>query len=217
MKHLAPEFSYRSLVTLGIASIQGTPVAAFEKEDADRLLFFCTRQGSDLPIQDHAKFCLPRWSSSITKERSKPGLESNPVTPGNNVAENGVAGANADKNGKREKMSIERSPLTILPMRQRSKVAAMRPIPHSRKRKMLPFSGIPETDVYEGHQVKPNLSIVPSVKHSSMPAAPTTHRKSLSSSFHAQQIISLNPLPMKKHGCNRLPIQICPEVSYSIV
>ncbi|XP_010917383.2 LOW QUALITY PROTEIN: AT-rich interactive domain-containing protein 4 [Elaeis guineensis] len=214
MKHLAPEVSYRSLVTLGIASIQGTPVAAFEKEDADRLLFFCTRQGSDLPMQDNAKFCLPSWSSSITKERSKPGLESNRVTPSNNVGENGVAGANADKNGKREKISIERTPLTILPMRQRSKVAAMRPIPHSRKRKMLPFSGIPETDAYEGNQVKPNLSIVPSVKHSSMPAAPTTHRKSLSSSFHAQQIISLNPLPMKKHGCNRLPIQICPEEDF---
>ncbi|URE03613.1 ARID/BRIGHT DNA binding domain [Musa troglodytarum] len=60
LKYLAPEVSYRSLVTLGIASIQGISVASFEMEDADRLLFFCRRQGMDFVSEDDAASCRPR-------------------------------------------------------------------------------------------------------------------------------------------------------------
>ncbi|KAI3733662.1 hypothetical protein L6452_13111 [Arctium lappa] len=43
LRHLAPDISYRSLVALGIASVQGLVVASFQKDDATRMLFFCRR------------------------------------------------------------------------------------------------------------------------------------------------------------------------------
>ncbi|XP_072988208.1 AT-rich interactive domain-containing protein 4-like isoform X1 [Typha latifolia] len=210
LRHLAPEVSYRSLVTLGIASIHGTPVASFERQDADRLLFFCTRQRKDFNVEGDVKFHLPRWSSSLI--RSKPGLKSRRMNS-NISGDNGAAGGHADQEDMKEKCPTEGSPVPISSVNQRTRVAALRPIPHSRKHKMLPFLGMAEAYLHEGSQVKPNLPIVPAVKHTPVPAAPATHRKS-SGSLHAQQIISLNPLPMKKHGCNRLPIQVCPEEDF---
>ncbi|KAG8050126.1 hypothetical protein GUJ93_ZPchr0009g2031 [Zizania palustris] len=133
LKHLAPEISYRSLVALGIGCINGTPVASFDRQDADRLLFFCTNQNKDLAIENGPYFHLPRWSASLTKDRMK---------------------------------------------------------------------------------VKPNLPVAPLVKHNSVPAAPVTHRKSTLGPSHAQSIIQLNPLPLKKHGCDRLPIQMCSEEDF---
>nr|CAD1825493.1 unnamed protein product [Ananas comosus var. bracteatus] len=199
LKHLAPEVSYHSLVTLGIASIQGTPVASFERQDADRLLFFCKRQLKDSHIKDSATFSPPRWSSSLSKERSKPGLESKLLLSSSSLlGENGAAGPS----------------VPFSSMKQRSKVAAMRPIPRSRKHKILPFFGKPETEAYGGSQPKPNLVIVPVAKHNPVPPPPPTNRKSSQGGFQAQQIIPLNPLPMKKHGCSRLPIQVCSEEEF---
>ncbi|KAL1089390.1 hypothetical protein V6Z11_D07G018300 [Gossypium hirsutum] len=93
--------------------------------------------------------------------------------------------------------------------RPKINVAAMRPIPHTHRHKMLPFSGFSEAERYDGDQGKVNLPVAP-VKQ----PAPVTHRKALSSSFQAQQIISLNPLPLKKHGCGRAPIQVCSEEEF---
>ncbi|KAJ6826948.1 AT-rich interactive domain-containing protein 4 [Iris pallida] len=211
LKHLAPELSYRSLVSLGIACIQGTPVASFEKEDADRLLFFCTRQGKDLPGEDIVYRRLPRWSAPLMNERSRPAQISKLFLTSAMAGGNGAACPKRERNhNDREKRLVEGSRMPPLPARKKLKVAALKPIPHTRQHKMLPF--IPQNDAYEGSQVKPNLPIVP-VKHNVVPPAPT-HRKSMSSSLHAQQIISLNPLPMKKHGCNRAPIQLCPEEEF---
>ncbi|ONM22123.1 AT-rich interactive domain-containing protein 4 [Zea mays] len=44
--------------------------------------------------------------------------------------------------------------------------------------------------------------------------APTTHRKSTSGPSHTPSVIQLNPLPMKKHGCDRLSIQVCSEEDF---
>ncbi|XP_022732624.1 AT-rich interactive domain-containing protein 4-like [Durio zibethinus] len=186
LRQLAPDASYRSLVMLGIASIQGLSVASFEKDDAERLLFFCTRQDKD-----------PLWASSViarspswlvppapSRKRSEPCKDTKPL---NCTVMEGVNG-NA---------------------RPKPKFAAMRPIPHTHRHKILPFSGFSEAERYDGDQGKVNLPVVP-VKQ----PAPVTHRKALSSSYQAQQIISLNPLPLKKHGCGRAPIQVCSEEEF---
>uniref|UniRef100_A0A2P2KR21 ARID domain-containing protein n=1 Tax=Rhizophora mucronata TaxID=61149 RepID=A0A2P2KR21_RHIMU len=189
LRQLAPDASYRSLVMLGIASIQGLSVASFEKDDAERLLFFCTKQGKELQLNKSVLTRPPDWlvppapSRKITESN---GLE---VENGRNI-------------------------------RQKLNVAAMRPIPHTHRHKMLPFSGFSEAERYEGDLVKPNLAVAPA-KHSAVGPAPVSHRKSLSNSYQAHQIISLNPLPLKKHGCGRAPIQACSEVdvifSFNIV
>nr|AWT58109.1 AT-rich interactive domain protein [Aeluropus littoralis] len=58
LKHLAPEMSYRSLVALGIGCINGTPVASFERQDADRLLFlFAQVSGKDFMMKWSVFIC----------------------------------------------------------------------------------------------------------------------------------------------------------------
>ncbi|XP_062198527.1 AT-rich interactive domain-containing protein 4-like isoform X2 [Phragmites australis] len=201
LKHLAPEMSYRSLVALGIGCINGTPVASFERQDADRLLFFCTGQRKDLATENGPHFHLPRWSASLTKDRTKVGSESKP----NLIGANGVL---------EDKKHLTEGPSSFPSIKSKLKPATMRPIPRSRKQQMHPFMGFPEATVHEASQIKLNLPVAPPVKHSLAPAAPTTHRKSTSGSSHTQSVIQLNPLPMKKHGCDRLPIQMCSEEDF---
>ncbi|XP_020582386.1 LOW QUALITY PROTEIN: AT-rich interactive domain-containing protein 4-like [Phalaenopsis equestris] len=213
LRHLAPEISYRSLVSLGIASIQGTPVASFEKEDADRLLFFCSRHGKDTSTDDVFLSHMPRWSSFLISERSNHNPESMPIHPIKLVGTNGIIYKKFNRNHN-DKRSAERINMAVSHPKKRMKFAAMRPIPHLRQHKMLPFSGVPESEAYDGTHAKPNLSITPSIKSNVVPAAPSSQRKLMSSSVHTQLIVPLNPLPMKKHGCSRAPIQVCHEEEF---
>ncbi|XVE53795.1 hypothetical protein DITRI_Ditri03aG0030800 [Diplodiscus trichospermus] len=186
LRQIAPDVSYRSLVMLGIASIQGLSVASFEKDDAERLLFFCTRQGKD-PLRDISVIARsPSWlvPPAPSRKRSEPCKDTEPL---NCTVKEGVNG-NA---------------------RLKPNVASMRPIPRTHRHKMLPLSGFSEVQRYDGDQGKVNIPVAP-VKQ----PAPVTHRKALSSSYQAQQIISLNPLPLKKHGCGRAPIQVCSEEEF---
>ncbi|KAE8675988.1 AT-rich interactive domain-containing protein 4 [Hibiscus syriacus] len=185
-RQLAPDVSYRSLVMLGIASVQGLSVASFEKDDAERLLFFSASQEKD-PLWDGSIITRsPIWlvPPAPCRKRSESIRDTKPL---NCIMMEGVNG-NA---------------------RPKPNVAAMRPIPHTHGHKMLPFSGFSEAGRYDGDQGKVNLPVVP-VKQ----PAPITHRKASSNSYQAQQMISLNPLPLKKHGCDRAPIQFCSEEEF---
>lgn len=103
------------------------------------------------------------------------------------------------------------TPLT--PARQRLKVSAMRPIPHVRRHRMTPFSGPSETEGYDGALVEFSLTPVAPTKRSGTGSSSATQRRSFSGSAQSKQVISLNPLPLKKHGCGRGSIQTCSEVS----
>ncbi|XP_068335853.1 AT-rich interactive domain-containing protein 4-like [Pyrus communis] len=215
LRQLAPDVSYHSLVALGIASIQGLPVASFEKDDADRLLFFSSSPGKDGKSNDLILSSLPTWlrPPPPSRKRSQPCQETSlgsldsqglPRLPASKIDEdNRVAGA---MNG---------VSTSLLPARQRLKIAAMRPIPHVRRPKMTPFCGMSEVDGHEGGQVKAHMPPPPPpTKLSIVGLTPTTQRKSYSSSSQAKQIISLNPLPLKKHGCGRSPIHSCLEEEF---
>lgn len=172
---------------LGIASIQGLSVASFEKDDAERLLFFCTSEGRLVHPQDYILTRPPSWLTCPAPCRKRP----------ESCKE--IKGFEGEKNGG----NITRHKLNV---------AAMRPIPHTRRHKMLPFAGFFEAERHDGDLIKTNLPSAPA-KHSNSVPPPAAQRKSMSSSLQAQQIISLNPLPLKKHGCGRAPIQVCSEVS----
>lgn len=165
---------YRSLVALGIASLDGTPVASFDKRDANRLLFFSEENQKEPQSTQSipSKFHLLRCSSCPAEERAKLGL--NPKL-----------------------------------------VSSMRPIPHSRKQKPSLYFGSEDNSNRHEQSAANNRSKLGSapvtvlpVKQSPIRLAPkVVHRKPLS-----QPAVPINPLPMKKHGCTRLPIQTCPEV-----
>ncbi|XP_039018714.1 AT-rich interactive domain-containing protein 4-like [Hibiscus syriacus] len=186
LRQLAPDVSYRSLVMLGIASIQGLSVASFEKDDAERLLFFCKNLGKDPSFGSSITARTPSWlvPPPPCRKRSEPCKDTKPLNCTVMESVNGIS-------------------------RPKTNIAAMRPIPHTHRHKMLPFSGLSKTERYDGDLGKVNLPVVP-VKQ----PASVTQRKALSSSYQAQQIISLNPLPLKKHGCGRAPIQVCSEEEF---
>ncbi|KAK3123565.1 hypothetical protein QOZ80_8AG0632820 [Eleusine coracana subsp. coracana] len=199
LKHLALEISYKSLVVLGIACVNGTPVSSFDREDADRLLFFCSNQCKDKTIENGPYAHLPRWSASLTKDRVKGSLGSKQYSFGTN-------GVGEDKKHLAEG-SLQSSLKPML------KPATMRPLPHSPKQKLHPFIGIAQFIIHDVSQAKASLPAPPPVKHRVVHIAPG-QRKSSSRPSRAQASIPLNPLPMKKHGCNRLPIQDCSEEDF---
>ncbi|OEL19626.1 AT-rich interactive domain-containing protein 4 [Dichanthelium oligosanthes] len=199
LKHLAPEISHRSLVALGIACVNGTPVSSFDRQDADRLLFFCSNQCKDQAIQNGPYAHLSRWSASLTKDRMGT-LESKQIP----FDTNGV--------GEDNKHLTEGSSLSSL--KPSLKSATMRPLPHSPKQQMHLFMGLPQFIIHDASQVKTSLPAPPPAKHSVVPVFPATQRKSSSGPSRVQPSIPLNPLPMKKHGCDRLPIHICSEEDF---
>ena len=194
LKHLAPEISYRSLVALAIAWVKTTPASSFDRQDADRLLFFVSNQCRDQAIQNVSYAHVSSWSASLTKDRTTGSIDSKQMSFG----AKGVGGDN--------KMSPSLKP--------RLKPATMRPLPHSRKQQMHPFMGFPQSIIHDASQVKPSLP-APHVKDNAVHVIVVTQRKSSSRSPSSwscvQPSIPLNPLPMKKHGCNQLPIHIRSE------
>uniref|UniRef100_A0A0E0LVG9 ARID domain-containing protein n=1 Tax=Oryza punctata TaxID=4537 RepID=A0A0E0LVG9_ORYPU len=195
LKYLAPEISYKSLVPLGIACVNGTPVSSFDRQDVDRLLFFCK---NDEAIVNGLYSHLPRWSASLVKDR----LKGTPESKSSTSSANGV--------GEDQKHPMKGTSLLVKP---RLKYAKMRPIPHSSKQQMHPFVGIPPSIIHDASQVKPSLP-APPVRHNALPVAPTTQRKLSSGPSRVQPVVPLNPLPMKKHGCDRLPIGVCSEEDF---
>ncbi|KAK6911804.1 ARID DNA-binding domain [Dillenia turbinata] len=215
LRQLAQDISYRSLVVLGIASIQGLAVASFEKDDAERLLFFCQGDDEDINPKSIALSSLPMWlrPPPPSRNRSETDQETGPSSYNGVLSgdQNMVTGRHQDDKGNK---SLGDAITPLIPARKKLKIAAMRPVPHVRHHKLLPFSGIPLVDGHDGGQVKANLPPAPSMRQSIVGSAPVTHRKVSSSSVQAKQIISLNPLPLKKHGCDRSPIQVCSEEEF---
>ncbi|KAK7281350.1 hypothetical protein RIF29_09259 [Crotalaria pallida] len=191
LRQLAPNGSYRSLVMLGVASIQGLPVASFNKDDAERLLFFCARQEKENRPSDPVFSLYPSWLMPPAPSRKR----SEPCSRTKSMNSSGL---------KVEDASINRPKLNL---------AAMRPIPQSNSHKVLPFSGFFEGERYDGNTGKSNQLPAP-IKHNVVGSNSVSHRKSVSNTFQAHQIISLNPLPMKKHGCDRAPIRACSEEEF---
>lgn len=201
MKQLAPEVSYRSLVSLGVASIQGSSVASFEKEDAQRLLSFTANQGERLNRKNNPQN-PPAWLKCPppTRKRSMSiqGFIPSPQKMFNQKIHNGF---------EERRSSVE-------PPRKRLKTAAMKPIPHAGNHRLLPFPGEHANGVHDRNHVK---TMIPTVSFPRNVAPATVSRKKASSNSFREKTASMgpcfNPLPLKKHDCSRCPIGSCSEVS----
>lgn len=211
MRQLAPDVTYRSLVALGIASIQGLPTASFEKDDAERLLFFYRSLEKDNCANNIIYSSPPGWLKPPppTRKRSEPSQEASPGLHYGVFAGQGSL-QKADE-GDKDRKIVNGFSTPLTPARQRLKVSAMRPIPHVRRPRA--FSRPSETDGYDGAQVEASLPLVIPTKRSTIGSTSTAQRRSFSGSAQSKQLISLNPLPLKKHGCGRGSIQTCTEVS----
>ncbi|KAA0059361.1 AT-rich interactive domain-containing protein 4-like [Cucumis melo var. makuwa] len=216
LRQLAPDVSYRSLVGLGIASIQGLSVASFEKDDAERLLFFCSRKEKDLFLSNLTDSTLPSWlKPPAPRKRSKymkdtslgshDIIEHLKVLPGSRIHS-----ANMEI-GSRNGFS---TPMFPLPRRRGMKIAAMRPIPHVNRHKMISFHGISEMGGHNGGLLKASVPSSNPTKHVTVGSASVFQQKVFPSASQYKQIIPMNPLPLKKHGCGRSHIQACFEEEF---
>lgn len=217
LRQLAPDVSYRSLVGLGIASIQGFSVASFEKDDAERLLFFCSRKEKDLFLSNLTDSTLPSWlKPPAPRKRSKymkdPSLGSHDVIEHLKVSSGRRIDSVNMEIGSRNGFS---TPTFPFPRRRGMKIAAMRPIPHVNRHKMISFHGI-ETGGHNGSLVKASVPSSNPTKHVTVGSASVFQQKMFPSASQYKQIIPINPLPLKKHGCGRSPIQACFEVIASL-
>ncbi|KAL0354428.1 UNVERIFIED_CONTAM: AT-rich interactive domain-containing protein 4 [Sesamum radiatum] len=174
--------------------------------------FFCAKQGKNGGFNDLKFSSPPSWLKAPPPSRKRAAI----CRETSSGFINGIVGGNQTSIKKEDNENSEtRLPngisVPVITARQKVKIAALRPIPHVRHQKMLPFSGISEADLHDGSQAKANLP-APPAKHGNAGAAPVTHRKSTTSSYQAKQVISLNPLPLKKHGCGRSPLHVCSEI-----
>ncbi|KAE9595868.1 putative chromatin regulator PHD family [Lupinus albus] len=214
LRQLAPDVSYRSLVVLGIASIQGLPIASFEKDDAERLLFFYQSCEKDSYTDNIVFSNPPGWLKPPPpiRKRCEPS-QGDILGPSDGFFAGEGAVPKVDEEEKDRKM-VNGSSTPITPARQRLKVSAMRPIPHVHRHRLTPFCGPFETNGFDGAQVEANLPLVAPTKRTSIGSTSATHRKSFAASAQSKQVISLNPLPLKKHDCGRGPVQTCSEEEF---
>lgn len=201
--------SHHCLAALGIASIQGLAVASFDKDDAERLCLSNSEEYKEVLSSDSFVSATPFWlrPPAPSRKRTEPCQDTSlDAHPEQTVA---YAGATLDKDG--EYKDTKDSNLSGLPARGRLKLAALRPVPHIHQRKMQFICETSQREGYDDGKVQEN-SVFPSVKQRVVRPS-SVYRKSSSRTFQARQIISLNPLPLKKHGCGRSAIQVCSEVS----
>lgn len=208
LRQLALDASHHGLVALGVASIQGLAVASFEKDDADRLLFFCSAENQDRNSASNFEFSSlnpPTWFRLPVPSRKRP--EMSRTTSHHPNDDESFTYRNR---GEGEKSEIRDGG------QHRLKAAALRPIPRIRPRKVHLFPRNSQRDGFDEGQARDG-PVAPPVRQRVIRPASLAYRRSSAKSLHSRQIISLNPLPLKKHGCDRGSIQVCSEVSSSIL
>ncbi|KAH7446503.1 hypothetical protein KP509_01G059600 [Ceratopteris richardii] len=221
LRQLAREVTFRSLVSLGIAGIQGFPVAAFLKEDADR--FFALRSSSSRmhskrETENHQSVTvvdpLPSWFSSPASTRKRQWIGSLGA-----VQSNPCSGECQDKeSSSAEQLKLNRTVGCNF-------LAAMKPVPRAHCNRDMSYLGTILAGVHNTWNMRVNLvngiNLRPARVHSSSTThvqastpLPTPHKVQNVRSPSPVQITSLNPMPMKKHGCNRRPIHECSEEEF---
>lgn len=218
LRQLAPDVSYRSLVALGIASIQGLSVASFEKDDAERLLFFRSRKEKDFILSNLTDSTHPSWLKPPAPVRRSKRMKDRSHGSHDNLERLKVSSASRIDDGNME-IGLRNgyiTPMLPLPRRRGMKIAAMRPIPHVNRHKMISFPRIAETGGHNGGMVKASVPSINPTKHITVGSASVSQQKIFPSASQYKQIIPLNPLPLKKHGCGRSPIHACFEVIASL-
>ncbi|KAI3414558.1 uncharacterized protein J3R85_016201 [Psidium guajava] len=210
LRQLALDGSHHCLAALGIASIQGLAVASFDKDDAERLCLSNSEEYKEVFSSNSFVSATPVWlrPPAPSRKRTEPCQNTSPDShPEQTVA---YAGAALAKDG--EYKDTKDSNLSGFPAQGRLKIAALRPVPHIHQRKMQFICETSQRDGYDNGKVQEN-SVFPPVKQRVVRPS-SVYRKSSSRTFQARQIISLNPLPLKKHGCGRSSIQVCSEEEF---
>ncbi|KAF8027480.1 hypothetical protein BT93_E0400 [Corymbia citriodora subsp. variegata] len=210
LRQLALDKSHHCLVALGIASIQGLAVASFDKDDAERLSCSNSEECKEVFSSDSFVSATPVWlrPPAPSRRRTEPCQDASPDSHPEQTV--GYIGATLDRDGENKETKYSNS--SGLAARGRLKIAALRPVPHIHQRKMQFICETSQRDGFDDGKVQENSVFPPAKQRVVRPSS--VYRKSTSRTFQARQIISLNPLPLKKHGCGRSSIQVCSEEEF---
>lgn len=220
LRQLARELSFRSLVSLGIAGIQGFPVAAILKEDVDR---FCalrppsSRKNTMRETENHRSSGyvdhFPSWFAPPVPSRKRRLGDRTP-----HIKSYSDEGTSCSDMGKDSSPDLPKSSCAA----SSSSMAAMKPVPHVRPNRDMPYAGAVLAGAHNTWSMKVNLPngtgvrlTRPNLSTGALPptstALPVPHRGQNVRAPSPVQMLSLNPIPMKKHGCNRRPMFECSE------
>ncbi|KAH7296734.1 hypothetical protein KP509_26G036800 [Ceratopteris richardii] len=226
LRQLARDISYRSLVSLGIAGVQGLPVTAFLKEDTDR--FYALRssslqKGAERETENHhnGSFSVqfPSWFSLPLPSRKRQQIDSFMSAEKKPYLDEVTSCPDAGK---------DVTPAEVLKLNSASgcnSVAPMKPVPHSRLNRDMPSVGAALAGAQNTWTTKANLNNSTAVRLSRPNATslshtptntgpPATHRGQTAKAPSPAQITSLNATSIKKHGCNRRPLHECSDEEF---
>jgi hypothetical protein len=190
---------------LGIAGIQGFPVASFQREDVDRFLALSSRR-NNIGRKDDNNYAseIPSWLAPPAPSRKRQRIDNYGSfyhkSSGDDDSESSDVGTR---------------------MSTCNYVAAMKPIPHVHASPEMPFPGgvgwSTKTTLLNGpsgRMSRPNLNIGALLSLNSGVSA-SNKDQSIQAPDPAQ-ILPLTCVPLKKHGCNRRHMLECTEVSFMV-
>ncbi|KAI5084078.1 hypothetical protein GOP47_0000247 [Adiantum capillus-veneris] len=225
LRQLAREVCFRSLVSLGIAGIQGFPVAAFLTEDADRFhaLRSSSRKIFARETENHHNTAhidhLPPWFSPPVPSRKRRRVDTFGADHKKPYSDEGTSCPDIGTDFSSPEMLKSNCTATC------SSLAAMKPVPHVRLNRDMPYAGAVLAGAHNTWSMKVSLPNGTGVRlprpnsnsgaHVPTSAAtPTPHKGQNVRAPSPVQLSSLNPIPMKKHGCNRRPMHECSEEEF---
>jgi hypothetical protein len=203
LRQLAAELSYRGLVAMGIAGVEGAPVAAFQEEDAAHLVSL-KRSWDDAADNENLSemSALPPWLAPPAASRKRVRLlpavnlgEEDRKASRTNRGDSVNGGASSSKQGN----------IALL--------AAMKPVPHTGRRKFMPFANAVMAAQHAGWSMKLDVSSRVDRRRQRRPES----ARPRSTSFLPGQVSgpgSLLPPMVKPHCCNRPPMVQCKEEEF---
>ncbi|XP_024396265.1 AT-rich interactive domain-containing protein 4 isoform X1 [Physcomitrium patens] len=199
LRQLASEPSYRSLVALGIAGVEGAPVNAFLKEDSAHLVSL--KRSRDCPSikEIPSSSSVPSWLTPPPASRKRMRVISSHSTDSLKEHDRRSSRANADAAS-----SSKHGSITLL--------AAMKPVPHSNRRRFMPFANAVMAAQHAGWTMKLDQTTRVERRrqrrpHTGRPRTATTQGSGGLVNPH----LSITPAMVKPHGCSRPPMEECTE------
>lgn len=231
LRQLAPEPYFRSLVALGIAGVQGFPVAAFQKADADLLLYLrsISSRKHEIPLHDSQYSTsisghIPSWLTPPVPSRKRRKLQSFESLHDSNKSYFDDDIASAPKSARKDVNSSQM--LKKHNTNSGNLLAPMKPVPHILPKSDMPYAGtvlaaahhswtmkVSISNGASGRLVRPNSNAGPVALNSSS-GLPVSHSRQTVRAPSPAQMLSLNPIPTKKHGCNRPSIHECSDEEF---
>jgi hypothetical protein len=211
---------------LGVAGIQGFPVASFQKEDADRFLALrpSTCQHSELEKNSNATHAphVPSWLMPPAASRKRQRIDSYGSCYNKSSCDEGSVSFDVGKDVSNSKtLEAPQGPTY-------NYIAAMKPVPHVQQNRDMPYAGAVLAGAHNTWSMKISLPNGASGRNPRMNTSTGVHQSTnsgmpISNRGHSirvpspAQMLALNPVPMKKHSCSRRPMYECSEVSLTFL